>query len=140
MTNVSDFGLPNTRRQSCNHTLSRTDPGQTRLKLYTLFRAERPKNHTLSSVVVQTDATCNIQQCLELLVNIVASFFTRLNIYPNFTCLKCFHGFLCVCYQVVSVFSYVWKPCVPVPDHILKNAKSVGFKLNSPILILEHFN
>ena len=43
-TNVSDFGLPNTRRQSCNHTLSqRTGPGQTRLKLYTLFRAEEPK-------------------------------------------------------------------------------------------------
>ena len=42
-TNVSDFGLPNTRRQSCNHTLSRTGPGQTRLKLYTLFRTEGPK-------------------------------------------------------------------------------------------------
>ena len=41
--NVSDFGLPNTRRQSCNHTLSRTGPGQTRLKLYTLFRTEGPK-------------------------------------------------------------------------------------------------
>ena len=42
-TNVSDFGLPNTRRQSCNDTLSRTGPGQTRLKLYTLFRTEGPK-------------------------------------------------------------------------------------------------
>ena len=41
--NVSDFGLPNTQRQSCNHTLSRTGPGQTRLKLYTLFRTEGPK-------------------------------------------------------------------------------------------------
>ena len=34
----------------------------------------------------------------------------------------------------------MWKPCVPVPDHILKNAKSLGFTMNSPILILEHFN
>ena len=42
-TNVSDFGLPNTRRQSCNHTLSRAGPGRTRLKLYTLFRTEEPK-------------------------------------------------------------------------------------------------
>ena len=43
-SNVSaDFGLTNTRRQSCNHTLTRTGPGQTRLKLYTLFRAEGPK-------------------------------------------------------------------------------------------------
>ena len=42
-TNVSDFGLPNTQRQSCNHTLSRTGPGQIRLKLYTLFRTEGPK-------------------------------------------------------------------------------------------------
>ena len=40
---MSDFGLPNTRRQSCSHTLSRTGPGQTRLKLYTLFREEGPK-------------------------------------------------------------------------------------------------
>ena len=42
-TNVSYFGLPNTRRQFCNHILSRTGPGQTRLKLYTLFRTEGPK-------------------------------------------------------------------------------------------------
>ena len=86
------------------------------------------------------DAKCNIQQCWKLLDKIVASVFTGLNIYPHFTCLKSFHGFLCVCYQVVSVFSYVWKPCVPVPHHILKNAKSLGFTVNSPILILKHFN
>ena len=42
-TNVSGFGLSNTRRQSFNHTLSRKGPGQTRLKLYTLFRPEEPK-------------------------------------------------------------------------------------------------
>ena len=47
-SNVSDFGLTNTRRQS-NHTLSRTGPGQTRLKLYTLgpktipYPAARPR-------------------------------------------------------------------------------------------------
>ena len=41
--NVSDFGLANIRRRSCNHTLSRTGPSETRLKLYTLFRAEGPK-------------------------------------------------------------------------------------------------
>ena len=129
--------------QHCSATLRRPrnkrNVGSCWFKSLTGFKlgAKTPNN---TQQVVQTDATCNIQQCWELLVNIVASFFTGLNISPNFTCLKCFHGFLCVCYQVVSVFSYVWKPCIPVPDHILKNAKSVGFKLNSPILILEHFN
>ena len=45
--NVSVLLLLNTRRQSCSRTLSRTDPGQTRIRtdslVYTLFRAEGPK-------------------------------------------------------------------------------------------------
>ena len=51
-TSVCDFGLPNSQRQSCNHTLSRTDPGQTHLKLYTLFRAEGPKTIPYPAVQV----------------------------------------------------------------------------------------
>ena len=126
------------RIQHCSATLQRSrskrDVGSRWFKSLNGFKlcAKTPNNMQQG---VQTDATCNIQQCWELLVNIVASVFTGLNIYPNSTCLECFHGFLCVCYQVISVFSYVWKPCVPVPDHILKNAKSLGFKLNSPILM-----
>ena len=127
------------QHRSATRSRNKRNVGRCWLKRLTGFKL-CPKTLNNTQQVVKTDATCNIQQCWELLANIVASFFTGLNIYPNFTCLKCFHGFLCVCYQVVSVFSYVWKPCVPVPDHILKNAKSLGFTVNSPISILEHFN
>ena len=106
------------------------------------------KGWMVSNFAQKLPTTCNrvckrtqhvtSSNCWEFLVNIVASVFTGLNIYSNSTRLECFHGFLCVCYQVISIFSYVWKPCVPVPDHILKNAKSLGFKLNSPVLMFLH--
>ena len=39
--NVSDFGLPNTRRQSCKHTLSRTAPEPNKMPLLAFTRDVR---------------------------------------------------------------------------------------------------
>ena len=53
--NVSDFGLPNARQQSCSHTLSRTvqikkDPDLDRVADTTSpFEGKRASNHTLTS-------------------------------------------------------------------------------------------